>query len=355
MSLAQDADAIIAEENLDNSQSATEDPPVQGDEQNTDDQQQDDTKGDDNTDNGDSDDKADDQKDDDKDAGDDKQDDADADAGEKKDDTPPVPTPPVEPPASQEVANQEAQTLLQTLQLTDDKVFDAEGKVKPFSEIINAGEFLSSRVEPVKVTAKDGTEHEFYTLDDVKEKFPDGFEAKNNIEQMQFQSRIMDNERKFTDAVNVYKNAAEQYQKETTALVEAKGENDRIGKEYRAMAEQGLVPKIEGDPNDPKFLESPAVKELNNILNWMDTKNKELREKGYGTINSVYVAKQMMSQEQAGEQKSNKGKEVIEQRKQVASLSSSDNNGSKDEPKVVSSNVPLSRLADEIIASEGLK
>jgi len=362
MSLSQDVDAIIAEENIDNSQSATEEPQDQGDSQeaNQDDQQvADDSQQDNNADDNASDDQ---NQDDQQDKGDDanKPDDANAD-DQQEDQKPeekqvdPLVTPPSEPPKTGDQVEQAANTMLQTLQLTDDKIFDAEGNVKPFNEVVKAGDFLASQVEPVKVTDKDGVEHEFFTLEDVKEKFPDGFEAKNNIEQMQFQSQIMENQRKFTDAVNVYKNAQEQYTKETTALVEARSENDRIGQEYKAMAEQGLVPKIEGDPNDPKFLESAAVKELNNILNWMDTKNKELRDKGLGQINSVYVAKQLMTQEATTVDKQDKSKQVIDERKEVASLSATGSQAPADKGNKVHSSVPLSRLADEIIASEGLK
>jgi hypothetical protein len=254
--------------------------------------------------------------------------------------------------ASETVA--EARSLLSTLELTEDKVFTETGDVRPFEEIYPAGAFLASQLEPVKVTDKDGNVHEFLLLDDVKTKFPDGFEAKNNIEQMEFQQAILGNETKFKEAVSTYQKAAEAYTQETNAIVQSRSDNARLRDEYNSMANKGLVPKVEGDPNDPKFLEQPAVKELDKILQWKDQKNKELAKDGLGQITSLYVAKQLMDAEGVKVDTSKAKEDIINERKEVASLSNS-GTPSKDEPKQVSSNVPLSRLADEIIAQEGLK
>lgn len=249
---------------------------------------------------------------------------------------------------------QDANTFLQGLNLTDDKVFTESGDVKEFREVVNIGEYLANEVPKLTFTGKDGKQYEFRTLKDVEDQFPDGFEAKNNIEQLKFNSAILSNEAKFKNAVETLKSAEEQYTKETNAIVQARSDNDRIGKEYRAMAEQGLVPKVEGDPSDPKFLEQPAIKELDKILNWMETKNKELREKGLGQINSVYVAKQLMDTDTNKSSNDDKKNEIINQREEAASISNTppSDGGNK---KQTYSNIPMSRLADEIIAQEGLR
>lgn len=249
---------------------------------------------------------------------------------------------------------EEAKTLIGNLNLTNDKIFDETGNVRPFTDVVPAGAYLASQLNPVRVTDKDGKEYEFLLISDVEKLFPDGFEAKNNLEQMRFEQAILANETAFTAAVKTYENAKEQYTKETNDIVQSRGENERIGKEYKAMADAGLVPKIEGDPNDPKFLESAAVKELNTILEYMDKTNKDLASKGLGQINSLYVAKQLMNQETAATQKVDAKDKINQDRREVASLSASPTPDSP-EKKHYAPSVPLSRLADEIIASEGLK
>lgn len=250
---------------------------------------------------------------------------------------------------------QEAQTIIQNLNLTEDKVFNEDGSIKPWEDVVNAGAFLAAQLSPVIVTDKDGNTHEFLTISDVEKKFPDGFEAKNNIEHMKFQSAILENESKFKQAVTTYNNAKTQYTQETNVIVQQRSDNERIGKEYRAMAEQGLVPKVEGSPDDPKFLEQKAVKELNTILEWMETKNKELTTKGLGSINSLYVAKQLMDKEGTLAKKSEEASDIDKERKEVASLSASPAPTS-DKPKVQHTpNVPMSTYAEQLIQSEGLK
>ena len=275
----------------------------------------------------------------------------------------PVVDPTVEPPVVEQPTLtdrsptetvQEAQTLIGNLNLTDDKIFNTDGTVKPFTEVVPAGAYFASQLNPVKVTDKDGKEHEFLLLSDVEKMFPNGFEAKNNIEQMKFERSILANETAFEAAVKTYEGAKAQYTQETNSIVQSRGENERIGKEYKAMADQGLVPKIDGDPNDPKFLESPAVKELNSILEFMDATNKDLSSKGLGQITSLYVAKQMMGMVQAKDDKNAAKDAIINQRNEVASLSATPA-PSGDKPRQSYSDTPLSRLADEIISSEGLK
>jgi len=249
---------------------------------------------------------------------------------------------------------EEAKTLIGNLQLTEDKIFNTDGSVKPFTEVIPVGQYLYAQLTPVKVIGKDGKEHEFTTISSVEDKFPDGFEAKNNLEQMKFERAIMANETTIEQSIKTYKNAETQYTKETNDIVQSRGENERIGKEYKAMADAGLVPKLEGSPDDPKFLESAAVKELNTILEFMDAKNKELSSKGLGQINSLYVAKQMMGLEENKVKSEDKKNAIISERNEVASLSSTppSDTGNK---KPAYNNTPMSRLADEIIAAEGLK
>lgn len=331
------ADEIIAEENIDNANIATEEPETPADEPAD---TPDDTKPDDDT-------PADDTPSDDKpaDMPEDK-----PEVGEK----PTAPEVPTTPEKSPTETVEEAQTLLSTLDLTVDKVIDQEGNVKAFEEVVPAGAYLAAQLEPVKVTDKDGKVHEFLLLSDVEKAFPDGFEAKNNIEQMKFERAIVNNEEKFDKAVKTYENAKQQYTKETNDIVQARSDNDRIRSEYLSMAEQGLVPKVEGDPNDPKFLEQPAVKELNKLLEWQEAKNKELKTQGLGQINSLWVAKQLMDIE-GKTVKTNKDKEdIIKERNEVASLTKS-GTPTKDSPKQTINDVPMSRLADEIIAQEGLK
>ncbi len=266
----------------------------------------------------------------------------------------PEPAPNVDEKSPTETVS-EAQTLIQNLKLTDDKIFNQDGSVKPWAEVVPAGAYLAAQLQPVKVVDKEGKEHEFLLISDVEKAFPDGFEAKNNLEQLKFEKNIMANESKFDQAVDTYKQAEAQYTKETNAMVQQASDNERINKEYRAMADQGLVPKVEGDPNDPKFLEQAAVKELDKILGWMDAKNKENQAKGLGQIQSLYVAKQLMDIEGVKVTKDDKAKEIDKERKEVASLSASGTPG-EDKPKQQSApNVPMSTFAEQLIQAEGLR
>lgn len=258
--------------------------------------------------------------------------------------------PEVEPTATKTV--EEAKSFIQNLNLTEDKIFNTDGTVREWREVVPAGKYLASQLEPVVVTDKDGKTHEFMLLSDVEKQFPDGFEAKNNIEQMKFQQAILDNESRFKQAIKEYNDAEQQYNRETGGLVQQREANNRLATEYRAMADQGLVPKV-GDPRDPKFGESDAVKEMNKILDWMDTKNAENKKAGLGEITSLYVAKQLMDIEVNKTDKEDKKQQVIQERNHVASMSSSPSPTPDKKPPVA--DIPLSRLADEIIASEGLR
>lgn len=333
--LDQEADAIIAEEGLTNDTSATEEPPVVDDAPN-------DTP----------------VVEDDKPAEPPVVDDKDAHVDEPN--TPPA-NPVAEPPAveipdtSATETVQEAKTFLDNLNLSINDVVQQDGSIRPFEEVISAGQYLASQLTPVKVVDDAGKTHEFLLLDDVERAFPDGFKAKNNIEQLKFEKGIMANEQAFDSAVKTYNGAKETYTKETSAIAQAQSDNARLRSEYTAMADAGLVPKIEGDPSDPKFLESAAVKELNTILNYMETKNKELSSKGLGTVTSLYVAKQLMQTEGDKAQKDDKKQSIINERKEVASLTNAPSSADTNKPKPSNNNIPLSRLADMIIQEEGLR
>lgn len=348
MSLQQEVDAIISEENITNENLATEEPKSADDTSDNTSKDTNDSESNNDADDQSDDDKADDQSDESNDDGQAEEKSDEDDAKDSKDEEDPE-----EDPSPSDTVN-EAKTFLDNLDINVDKVINEDGSVKPWEEVVPAGAFLASQLEPVKVVDKDGKTHEFLLLSDVEKKFPDGFEAKNNIEQMKFQNAILGNEAKFDNAVKTYNDAREQYTKETNLLVQKNNDNQRINKEYRAMADQGLVPKVEGSPDDPKFLEQPAVKELNKILEWQEAKNKELSSKGLGQINSLYVAKQMMDMETDKKSKESAAQKIDKERKEVASLSSNSNQG-KDTPKTPPRNIPMSRLADEIIATEGLR
>ena len=362
--LTQEVDSIIAEEKIDDSQSAHEEPKGddnanqgaddsnQGtsDDTSNNDQGGDKTNSDDEAGDSNSDSRTDESDNDEK-SGDTDKTTSVPDKDESKDNSQPAPQLDSKTPTE---TVQEAQTLIQNLNLSQDKIFNDDGSVKEWEEVVPAGAFLGAQLTPVKVTDKDGKSHEFLLLADVEKLFPEGFEAKNNIEQMKFERAILGNETKFDEAVKTYNSAKEQYTKETNMLVQQQSDNSRINKEYRAMADQGLVPKVEGDPNDPKFLEQPAVKELNKILEWQEAKNKENSAKGLGQITSIYVAKQLMDIEGKASDKKEEAGKIIKDRQEVASLSSSPS-PAQDTPKKVDRNIPMSRLADEIIASENLR
>lgn len=269
---------------------------------------------------------------------------------EKTDDKPEEKVEKVEErPASEAVA--EAKSFIENLNLSEDKVFKEDGTVRPWTEVVPAGAYFVSQLDPITVTDKEGKSHEFMLLSDVEKAFPEGFEAKNNLEQMRFERAILDNESKFKEAVKVYNDAEQKYNEETGQIVKQNADRERIGSEYKAMADQGLVPKV-GDPNDPKFAESEAVKELNKIMEWMNKTNAENTKKGLGQITSLYVAKQLMDSDVKKEEKTEKVNQVIQERNEVASLSSSP---SPEQGKKPVYDVPMSRLADSIIAEEGLR
>jgi len=352
MNPQQIADEIISEENIDNTNLATEEPVTT--EGGADDvQAASDTAADDASDKDPEEPAEDAAEEGDKPAGEEDKDKGDE--ADKPVEKTPEPTPVVEPDGKTPTETvKEAQTLLGTLQLTEDKVFTADGEVVPFEDVVPAGAYLAAQLEPVSVTDKDGKTHEFLLISDVEKAFPNGFEAKNNIEQMKFERAIVNNEEKFDKAVKSYENAKTQYTQETNAMVQQRSDNERIRSEYLSMASQGLVPKVEGDPSDPKFLDQPAVKELNKLLEWQEAKNKELKTQGLGQINSLWVAKQIMDSEGSTVKTSKDKEAIINERKEVASLTSS-GTPTKDTAKQVHRDVPMSRLADEIIASEGLK
>lgn len=247
----------------------------------------------------------------------------------------------------------EAKTLIQNLELTEDKIFNEDGSIKPWSDIVPAGAYLASQLNPVRVTDKDGKVHEFMLISDVEKAFPEGFEAKNNLEQLKFERAIMANETKFDEAIKTYESAQSRYEQETGSMAETRIYNQRIGAEYKAMADQGLVPKV-GDPTDPKFNESDAVKELNGIMAWMAAKNAENSAKGLGKIDSLYVAKQLMDAEGAKVEKVDRKKQIIDERNEVASLSANAAPGGENK-RPQHQDIPISRLADVIIAEEGLR
>jgi hypothetical protein len=260
---------------------------------------------------------------------------------------------PAQPEKSSTERVNEARSFIEGLNLTSDKVFREDGTVRPWREVVPAGEFLAAQLEPVVVTDKDGKQHEFLLLSDVEKAFPEGFEAKNNIEQMKFERAILDNENTFKNAVRTYNDAESRYNQETAQISQSRASEQNLVNEYKAMAKQGLVPEV-GDPKDPKFSESDAVKEMDRILTWMEKVNQENAKNGLGQITSLYVAKQLMDTEAAKEAKQDQAKQIDKDRKEVASLSPTPIGGEEKKPQPVN-DIPMSRLADEIIASEGLR
>lgn len=290
----------------------------------------------------------------------------------KEEEEAPVPTPePEKPvvteeptkPASQVV--EEAKGVLGDLNLTADKLYDETGRVKEFETIVPPGAFFASKLAPVKVVDKEGKTHEFLLISDVEKAFPDGFEAKNNIEQLKFERGIMSNENKFEQAVGEYNGLKSQFQQEATALITSQAEQSRIASEYKTMADMGMVPKLDKSPNDPAFAESDAVKELDRILEWRANKNAELKKQGLGEITSLFVAKQLMGQEitndPAHAEAEKKKQDIIEQRKKAASLSAAppSNASSKDDKEkqaaAVKASLPMSSYIETLIEDEGIK
>jgi hypothetical protein len=271
------------------------------------------------------------------------------DGSDKSEESVTPPTPLVEPPKTQDQITVEARTLFKALDLTEDKVLNERGEVTPFKNIINPGEYISRQVKPVTVTDKEGKTHVFNLLSEVEEQFPNGFEAKNNIEQLKFNQAIMANETAFRDAVNTYNNAEKQYQQEVNSLKEERANSQKLSSEYESMANAGLVPKHDASKGD----KSEAVAELTNIMAFMETKNAELAKMGVGRIDSLYVAKQLMDIESKKEEKNEKKEKIITQRTNVASLGK---NSNQDDTLIpYPKDVSIGKLADMIIEREGLR
>ena len=54
----------------------------------------------------------------------------------------------------------EAKSLIENLQLTEDRVFNQDGSVKPWTEVVPAGAYLASQLEPVVVYRYNVLSHE---------------------------------------------------------------------------------------------------------------------------------------------------------------------------------------------------
>lgn len=256
------------------------------------------------------------------------------------------------PSASDQVAK--AKSFMENLNANGYQVLDDKGNTRSFEEVVPPGAYLAAQLSPIKVTDKDGKSHEFLLISDVEKAFPEGFEAKNNIEQLKFERGIMANENKFESAVATYNQAKETYAKEVGEYSSTQQTNASRANEYRAMADKGLVPKIEGDTNDPN---NAAVKELDRILEFMNSKNEELAKDGMGKIDSLWVAKQLMDREEKADETKDKAKNIDQQRKAVASLSSTPTAGNDKgtDKKPDYSSLPMNQFAEQLIAQEGLK
>jgi hypothetical protein len=265
------------------------------------------------------------------------------------------PAKPVEtgPSASDKV--DEAKSFMSELNSKGYQVHDDKGNIRDFEEVVPAGKYLAAQLNPIKVTDKEGKAHEFLLISDLEKAFPDGFEAKNNIEQMKLERGLMSNENKFEQAVEKYNGLKSTYEQEVGQVASVQERNTNYGNEYRAMAEAGLVPKAEGDLKDAN---NPAIKELGSILAWMNTKNEENKAKGLGEITSLWVAKQLMGTETPEvkvDPKEEKKKEIVDQRKKVASLTTTHTPSKGDDTvrRQYSSNA--NQLASQIIEEYGLK
>ena len=73
------------------------------------------------------------------------------------------------PKVSEQV--EQSRSFIDNLNLTEDKIFTAEGTVVPFREVVPPGQFLVAQLEPVRVVDKDGKSHEFLLLSDVEKTF----------------------------------------------------------------------------------------------------------------------------------------------------------------------------------------
>lgn len=249
---------------------------------------------------------------------------------------------------------EEAKSFMAELNEKGYEVYDKDGKVRDFEKVVPPGKYLAAQLNPVKVTDKDGKTHEFLLISDLEKAFPDGFDAKNNVEQMKLERGLMSNENKFEQAVGKYNELKSTYEQEVGQVASIQERNQSIAGEYNAMAEAGIVPKAEGDLKDPN---NPAVKELDSILAWMDKTNAENQKKGLGQITSIWVAKQLMGQESPKtEPNEDKKKEITEERKKVASLTATttpSKSGESTGQRRYSSNPH--QLASQIIEEEGLK
>lgn len=256
---------------------------------------------------------------------------------------------------------EESKSLIGRLTANGLKTFDDNGNVRPFDEVLPAGPYYASQLSPVKVIDKEGKTHEFLLIMDVEKAFPDGFEAKNNIEQMKFERGIMANENKFDAAVANYNEAKQIYEQEVGQIEQTQTVQSNYAKEYRAMAKDGLVPNV-GDPpkdkNDQQFVidNKAAIDELNSIISWMESKNAELTKKGLGTISSLYVAKQLMDKDSGVDKKQEKAKEIDKERKSVASLSRTPQSGGSEKETKKKAPVPsnMAHFAEQLISEEGL-
>jgi hypothetical protein len=254
------------------------------------------------------------------------------------------------PTASDQV--EQAKSFMENLNANGYEVLDKEGKVRPFEDVVPAGAYLAAQLNPVKVTDKDGKQHEFLLIADVEKAFPNGFEAKNNIEQLKFERGIMANENKFEGAVKTYEQAKQTYTQEVGEYSSIQSSNLALANEYTAMAEAGLVPKV-GDATNPS---KEATEELDNILDFMNTKNAELAKQGLGQISSLWVAKQFMDKEVKTDETKKKAETIDQQRKSVASLSSTPTaSNDKDAKKPGVRDLPMNQYVEQLIAQENLR
>ena len=250
------------------------------------------------------------------------------------------------------VADPAPRTPVSDVKFDQDKMFDEQGNVRDFKDVADIGKYLNSQIKPVEVVGKDGKSYQFNTIADYREQFPEGLEVRDGIEKARLERGLVENEDKFNLAVEKIEEAKAQYEEYTNEIVQTRERNNTVASEYRAMADAGLVPKV-GDPADPKFGESEAVKELNTILEFMDTKNAELAKQGIPPINSLYVAKQFMDTAGSQVEKTNRAQQIIQERSEVASLSQTP--PPEQSQRRAPADIPMSRLADSIIAEEGLR
>ena len=250
------------------------------------------------------------------------------------------------------VADPAPRAPVSNVKFDQEKMFDEQGNIREFKDVADIGQYLASQIKPVEVVGKDGKTYQFNTIADYREQFPEGLEVRDGIEKARLERGLVENEDKFNLAVEKIEEAKSQYEQYTNEIVQTQERNNTVASEYRAMADAGLVPKV-GDPKDPKFGESEAVKELNTILEFMETKNAELAKQGIPPINSLYVAKQFMDTAGTQVEKTNRAQQIIQERSEVASLSQTP--PPEQSQQRAPADIPMSRLADSIIAEEGLR